>query len=385
MAKDKNRVITDSERKKKRIRDIIITLVLDIVFATLAFFLARTIMLFNLATGTGPAGYEDSELAIGISAVVITIVMLLVFDCYNAIWRYAGRVEFMKFLMAYIATFVILFIFKWILYAVISTEFWVPHILMYLLFSAILSGIMRFFYGIIRYIRHVRQLTSSTPIDANAKRTIVIGAGYTGALAINRFINNPGDGYYPVCIIDDDPEKHDKRVYGIVVEGGIDKIAQAVEKYNAEAFVIAIMSITKSQLRRIYNACSSFNLPIKIMPPTINADEMTTSVKSLRDINIEELLGRDEFKVKQELIDKSVKDKVVMVTGGAGSIGSELCRQVLNFGCKHLVIFDQHENGMFFLNQEFAQKYDTSRYTLVIGTVRERDKIVETRSEEHTS
>jgi FlaA1/EpsC-like NDP-sugar epimerase len=90
------------------------------------------------------------------------------------------------------------------------------------------------------------------------------------------------------------------------------------------------------------------------------------------------LLGREEFKVKQELMDLAVKDKVVCVTGGAGSIGSELCRQALNFGCKHLIIFDYHENGMFFLNQEFSRKYDTSRYTLVIGTVREKNKVLET-------
>ncbi len=378
MKNDNNKLAVDSARRKKRIRDIIITIVADVAFAVVAFFLARTIMLFGLESGSYPDGYRRSELAIAIAAVVVTVVMLLVFDCYNAIWRYAGRVEFLKFLMAYIATFVVLFIFKLVLKIVIETEFWVPHILMYLLFSAILSGILRFFYGIVRYMRHVRMMAFDRQLGENEKRTIVIGAGYTGSLAINRFINNPSDGYYPVCIIDDDEEKHDKRIYGIMVEGGVDKIAEAVEKYKAEAFVIAIMSITKSQLRRIYNACAPFNLPIKIMPPTINANEMTTTVKSLRDIKIEELLGRDEFKVKQELIDKSVKDKVVMVTGGAGSIGSELCRQVLNFGCKHLIIFDQHENGMFFLNQEFVQKYDTSRYTLVMGTVRERDKIVET-------
>lgn len=209
------------------------------------------------------------------------------------------------------------------------------------------------------------------------KRTIVIGGGYTGSLVINRFINNPGEGYYPVAVVDDDETKQEKRIYGISVEGGIDKLAEIVERHKAEAFVIAIMSITKSQLRRIYNACAPFNLPIKIMPSITNASEVADSVKSLRDIKIEELLGRDEFKVKQELIDVSVKDKVVMVTGGAGSIGSELCRQVINFGCKHLIIYDQHENGMFFLNQEFAAKYDTSVYTLVIGTVRERDKLTE--------
>ena len=103
--------------------------------------------------------------------------------------------------------------------------------------------------------------------------------------------------------------------------------------------------------------------------------EIAASAISFDDIHIETLLGRDEFTVNQDLINKSIKNKVVMVTGGAGSIGSELCRQVLEFGCKHLIIFDQHENGMFFLNQEFSKKYNTDKYTLVVGTVRERDKL----------
>lgn len=359
--------------RKKRIRSIIITLALDICFAALAFFLARTILFFRLEE---PAGYAQNELAIAVVAVVVTVAMLVIFDCYNAIWRYAGRVEFFKFLFSYIASFFILFVFKIILEVVVDTEVWVPLILIYLLFSAIFSGTIRFFYGILHYLKHVRYWVDDKSMPG-MKRTIVIGAGYTGSLVINRFINNPGEGYYPVAVVDDDEEKQNKRIYGISVEGGVDKLAEIVERHNAEAFVIAIMSITKSQLRRIYNACAPFNLPIKIMPSITNASEMADSVKSLRDIKIEELLGRDEFKVRQELIDVSVKDKVVMVTGGAGSIGSELCRQVLNFGCRHLIIFDQHENGMFFLNQEFVKKYDTSRYTLVMGTVRERDKLSE--------
>lgn len=360
----------------KRWRSILITVLCDTAFAVLAYYLARTIMFFKLDEASQPLGYKDAEIAIAAAAIVTTIVMFVIFDCYNALWRYAGRVEFFKFLMSYIADFAVLFVFKIILKVVVSTEVWVPLILMYLLFSAIFSGSIRFFYGIVQYFKHVRYMVDDKSMPG-MKRTIVIGAGYTGSLAINRFINNPSDGYYPVAVVDDDVNKQGRRIYGIEVEGGVDQIPEIVARHKAEAFVIAIMSITKSQLRHIYDACVPFNLPIKIMPSITNANEMANSVKSLRDIKIEELLGRDEFKVKQELIDVAVKDKVVMVTGGAGSIGSELCRQVLNFGCKHLIIFDQHENGMFFLNQEFVKKYDTSRYTLVMGTVRERDKLIE--------
>ena len=360
----------------KRWRSILITVLCDTAFAVLAYYLARTIMFFKLDEASQPLGYKDAEIAIAAAAIVTTIVMFVIFDCYNALWRYAGRVEFFKFLMSYIADFAVLFVFKIILKVVVSTEVWVPLILMYLLFSAIFSGSIRFFYGIVQYFKHVRYMVDDKSMPG-MKRTIVIGAGYTGSLAINRFINNPSDGYYPVAVVDDDVNKQGRRIYGIEVEGGVDQIPEIVARHKAEAFVIAIMSITKSQLRHIYGACAPFNLPIKIMPSITNANEMANSVKSLRDIKIEELLGRDEFKVKQELIDVAVKDKVVMVTGGAGSIGSELCRQVLNFGCKHLIIFDQHENGMFFLNQEFVKKYDTSRYTLVMGTVRERDKLIE--------
>ncbi len=361
--------------KAKRIRNIIVMLLVDVVVAIVAYFLARSIMFFSIPDWT-PKNYVNNELFIAGISVVVLVTMLVIFDCYNSVWKYAGRVEFIKFLIAYIVTLVILLIVKFILLIAVEIEFWAPILIMYLIISAVISGFMRFFYGILHYTVHIAKNVNDSA--NNAKRTIVIGAGYTGALVINRFINNPSEGYHPVAILDDDENKHGVKVYGINVEGGVDEVDRFVKKFKAEAFVIAIMSITKSQLRRIYKLLAPFNLPIKIMPYLTNADEMTNSVKSLRDIKIEELLGRDEFTVKQELMDGSVKDKIVMVTGGAGSIGSELCRQALNFGCKHLIIFDQHENGMFFLDQEFAKKYDTSRYTLVIGTVRERDKVKET-------
>ena len=370
---DKNK-----QSRAKRVRNILLMMLLDIVAAAGSYFIARTIMFYKIDPHI-PNGYLEIEPYVAIASIAVLFIMLVVCDCYNSIWKYAGRIEFLKIIAAYLGTFIILFVGKIVLQLAVDIEFWVPIIIMFLIFSALISCGARFFWGIGHYFLHVRRkfFTSNVP-DPTCKRTVVVGAGYTGSLVINRCINNPHEGYYPVAVLDDDPEKQGQLVYGIPVVGSVNDVEKTVKNYNVEAFIIAIMSITKSQLRHIYNALAPFNLPIKIMPAITDADDLTTRVKSFRDIKIEELLGRDEFEVRQELMDGSVKGKVVMVTGGAGSIGSELCRQALNFGCKHLVIFDQHENGMFFLNQEFAKTYDTSRYTLVIGTVRERHKLEET-------
>lgn len=357
-------------------RGIIITFVLDIAFAVLSYWLARTIIFFSDNVSI-PTLYDQYEIAVAAIVIIITVAMLVFFDCYGAVWRYAGRVEFFKFLLAYIAAFVVIMVLKAVLGLAFGIELWSSIIIDYLLFSALLSGVVRFFYGILHYVNHVKNRIYKKSLG-NMKRTVVIGAGYTGSLLINRFINNPQDGYYPVAVIDDDVEKQDMKVYGVKVEGGMDKLEEIVKKTDAEAIVIAIMSLTRSQLKHIYDRCKGLGLPIQIMPAMTDAGDMANKTLSLRSIKIEELLGREEFKVKQELIDVSVKDKVVCVTGGAGSIGSELCRQALNFGCKHLIIFDMHENGMFELNEEFKRKYDTSRYTLVMGTVRERAKLDET-------
>lgn len=373
---DKEQRAGEIKNKKSgsKYRSIFVMLALDIVFAVFSFWLARTIMFFGLEK---PVGYSEYEVAIAAINVTVVLAMLLFFDSYNTVWKYAGRVEFFKFLMAYIVSFAVIMVFKYVMGFAFDIEIWAPLIINYLLFSAILSGALRFIYSIIHYMGHIRNRINDKNLKG-LKRTLVIGAGYTGSLVINRFINNPDEGYLPVALLDDDPEKQNMKIYGVKVEGGIDAIKQVSEKFNCEVVVIAISNISKGQLKALYARCKVLDIPIKIMPALTNAENISMSTLSLRDIKIEELLGREEFKVKQELIDVAVKDKVVCVTGGAGSIGSELCRQALNFGCKHLVIFDMHENGMFELNQEFSRIYDTTRYTLVMGTVRERHKLKET-------
>ena len=362
-----------SEPVRNKYKALILTFVLDIAFAIASYFIAKGIMYYDPAVQISQS-YKNFEIAIVIVFVLVTIAMLVLFDCYNTVWKYAGRVEFFKVIVAYFASFGTLMLFKLVMSLAFDVDIWAPVILLYLMFSAIFSVGMRFIHAIINYLKHVRNWVDTKSIGAS-KRTIVIGAGYTGSLVVHRFINNPEDGYFPVALIDDDEEKQDKKIYGIRVEGGMDKLDEIVYRFRAQAIVIAISSLTKSQLKEIYSKCIKFEIPIKIMPAMMDADEVQKQTLTLRDIKIEELLGREEFKVQQNLIDYAVKDKVVCVTGGAGSIGSELCRQALKFGCKHLVIFDMHENGMFELDMELSAQYPKSLYSLCMGTVREKDRL----------
>lgn len=358
---------------RNKYKALILTFVLDVAFAVAAYFIARLIMFYDPAVQI-PESYKNFEIAIACVFVLVVIAMLVFFDCYNTVWKYAGRIEFFKVLVAYFAAFGTLMLFKLVMSFAFDVDIWAPVILLFLLFSAIFSVGMRFIGAILKYLMHVRNWVDEKSIGAQ-KRTVVIGAGYTGSLVVNRFINNPNEGYFPVALVDDDEEKQDRKIYGIRVEGGMDKLDEIVLKFRAQAIVIAISSLTKSRLKEIYQQCIKYEIPIKIMPALTDADEMQNRSLTLRDIKIEELLGREEFKVQQNLIDYAVKDKVVCVTGGAGSIGSELCRQALKFGCKHLVIFDMHENGMFELDMELAATYPKTRYSLAMGTVREKDRL----------
>ena len=349
-----------------------LALLADIALCLLSYWLADAIMFYRISP---PAAYAHYRWVILMPlSVGVNILMLLIFRCYGTVWKYAGKNDVLRFNAAYVSTFVILLLAK-LLSEFWLIMYWAPIILMYVLFSLCMCGIWRFRHGLIKIILFYNK--SGKKNLPELKRTIIIGAGYTGAQLIARFMQNLSDGYLPVAVLDDDKSKQGSKICGIPIVGPISSVESVAKRYSAGAIVIAIISLNKSQLRRIYNQCKPLSLPIKFVPGYLDADEYSSGSLTLQDIKIENLLGRDEFKVKQNLIDCAVKDKIVMVTGGAGSIGSELCRQVLSFGCRHLIIFDMHENGMFFLNQEFKSKFDTSRYTLIIGTVRERGKLEE--------
>ncbi len=361
---------------------VILLVLYDIAFSCIAFYLAHTIVFYRIAPANSayPLEYHTYVFLIAMASVLINTSMLAIMGNYRVIWKYVGLIDLFKYFLSFIISAILLVLFKLFVWWFADINFWIPVIILYLLFSAIFSFFIRYFKSVVRYFKFLTNTRIKN--KKGLKRAVVIGAGYTGSLLVDRFINNLDEGFLPVAIVDDNKNKQGSKIYDVPIVCGTDKLDKVVKYYKPDVFVIAISSLTKSELRKIYNACATFNLPIKVAPQILDASQqIASSAITLRDINIEVLLGRDEFKVQRELINESVKDKVVLVTGGAGSIGSELCRQVLEFGCKHLIIFDQHENGMFFLNQELEKNYDASKYTLVIGSVREYDRLKQVLSE----
>jgi len=394
---NKNPQKSTAKRVSSRKYKILLIVFLDILFLGAAFAISSAIT-FNSGWQSwwldqAIMGYLPDYFPLGgppilqqvwIAAVfvVLTVGMMAAFDSYNSMWRYAGRVEFFKLIISFFASAGAIFLFSILMGIFLDIRIPSVLILLYLLFSVIFASIIRYQSGIRHYLVHLKNRASATAgIKGKTPilRTVVIGAGFSGSQFIDKALTNHMDeGFLPVVLLDENPEKHGTKIHGIRVEGNIAKLAATIRKYRAEAIVIAIVNISRSDLKNIYTECMRFGLPVKVMTALKDANEGTEfATIELRNLKIEELLGRDEFNVNMNLLETSVKNKVVLVTGGAGSIGSELCRQALEFGCKKLIIFDMHENGMFILNEEFRQKYDTSNYTLVVGSVRDEMRLNE--------
>ena len=382
MKNDNKQTIKEFKKKympKRGVGGILAFIAVDILLCAIAYLLASWMIYFDPLLHAQWGLFKQYAWLCGLVSVAVTVVALGVFDCYTPMWRYASRHELIKMACAYISTVVVLTIFKYasiIISNIVGVEgynYWESHIVIYALFSLLFCASWRFIFA----ISSVARRTFAKNKRQKFMRVVVLGAGLTGSVIVGKFVNNAHYGCIPVAILDDDENKVGHKLYGVKITGAISEIKDTCKKYSADMIVIAINNITKSQLRAIYNKCFETGLPVKMVPDISDAEEVSTKTLSMQDIRIEDLLGREQFEVKRELMDIAVKDKVVCVTGGAGSIGSELCRQALNFGCKHLIIVDYHENGMFFLNQEFKDKYDTSRYTLEIATVREKESILD--------
>lgn len=298
---------------------------------------------------------------------LIFIGIFMAFKQYKSIWSIASIDEFLRGIIATgLATSVVL---------VISCldKRRIP------LMVTIMAGIMIMVFcnGIRIGWRVVRRtlIFITDRSNGNCKRVLVVGAGGAGALVANEYKKNPQYKKKVVAFVDDFSEKRGTYVSGVKVLGNRYDIPTVVESQRIEEIIIAISELKEVELKKILDECKKTTAQVKIMPGVSEVIDGNFSVKKIRDVDVEDLLGREPIKLDFSGISSYIENKVIMVTGGGGSIGSELCRQIARFNPKELIIFDIYENNAYDLQNELLRKYKDLNLKTLIGSVRDRKRL----------
>lgn len=214
--------------------------------------------------------------------------------------------------------------------------------------------------------------TGAKEENTGAKRLLIFGAGHFGKMFASFLSSRAENDYLPVAFIDDDETLWGKRINEILVYGGRDVLKQTVREQAIDVILISTGRIRQRRIREIADLCADCDVEVKILPGIMDINKyMRLSVKDVKTLSAEyDLLRNHKVEVRQDWLDGFIKDKVVLITGGTGSIGSEICRQVLALGCKKLIALDVNENGLFYLNRELSPVYGP-RFCYELGTIRE--------------
>ncbi len=307
----------------------------------------------------------------------IVIAIFAAAGLYTSIWKYASIPELISILCSCVASDLLIFAYKGIASMPVPSSFW-------FIFAAFLI----FFTCGIRYSYRIsRAVLRTLPNKNHLKSTMIVGGGEAARMLIdeiNRHHNNNG-GDHVICIIDDDKQKHGTRIRGIKIVGGRRAIQEAAEKYKIEQIIIAIPSASKENIARVVTECQKTKCEIKILPSIyLTMDQKVNNiVAQIRPIKYEDFLGRDQIIVNNEEITDNLMNKTILVTGGGGSIGSELCRQIAKAGPKLLIIFDIYENNAYEIQQELYRNYPGLNLETIIGSVRDYARLEKVFQEFH--
>lgn len=294
---------------------------------------------------------------IGICLVVFWFMRL-----YKSIWRFASYNELLRITFATGIT--------GLLHILLITVFWgrmpISYYMIGIMLQFIFSVGIRFAYRFVLLVRG--RFRNSTDYE---KRVMLIGAGAAGQLILRDIKSSRETSEKIYCIIDDNPNKWNRYIDGIPVVGGRDDIFEAVEKYGIEKIYVALPSISAKDRREILNICNETDCELMNLPGVYQLCNGDVSISNMKEVAVEDLLGRDAIQVNMNEIFSYIKGKVILVTGGGGSIGSELCRQIAAHEPKQLVIFDVYENNAYDIQLELQKKYPELDLQVRIGSVRD--------------
>lgn len=348
--------------KNKHLK-IIILITADLIILTISF-LCALLLRFDLEFSEIPKNYLHSSIQYLPINLITSIIIFYVFKMYHMILRYASYDELNKITMANIFSIVIHIIGISILFGRMPISYFIFGFG----FQYGLTLLTRFAYRFILKEKHKREIRN---FSSKLKNTMIIGAGSAGELIEKDISRTDKIEYNVLCFIDDAPEKWNQYIAGIPVVGGRNTIKENVEKYKIETILIAIPSATNEEKKEILNICKDTGCELKILPGIYQlvSGEVTTS--NLRKVEIEDLLGRDPIILVDKENFKYIKNKTVLVTGGGGSIGSELCRQIAKLDPKLLIIFDIYENNAYEIENELKFTHPELNFITLIGSVRD--------------
>lgn len=344
---------------------MLLLMVLDAVFTVLASYVAvLTRMEFKVDWWI----WNNYLKVIGID-ILITLVVYYVFKLYKSMWRYASIIEVRRLLLAvYCSDFLRMLLYVFVLKVELPRSWYFLEPCMLL----ILSSTLRFLY------RGMRSMKNDNPIfeqDKHLINVMIIGAGEAGNMLLREIKRSSHLPMRVVCFIDDDPLKQGYYMNDVPIVGNRNSIGEMVKKYEVDEIYIALPSASINERRELMTICNDTGCKIKLLPGIYQLMNGEVKVSKLRNVEIEDLLGRDPISVNMNQIASYVENRTVMVTGGGGSIGSELCRQVAARHPRKLIIVDIYENNAYDIQMELRNTHPELNLDVRIASIRDGEKI----------
>ena len=363
--KKSGKLTTLSRRSIERTAMLVI---MDIACIAMAYFFAL-LFRFDFSIQEIPAVYLTGYLHTVPIWIALALVMFVCCRLYNSLLSMASISELVAIMGAYLLLIPLYALAAWLLDVDMPRSY---HILGYAI-SFCMTTAIRFSYRLLRYLHHFEPKRNHETKDAD--RVMIIGAGAAGQILIRDLQHSPWLSAKACCVIDDNPYKHGRYLEGVPIVGGRESIPAFVKKYRINRIVLAIPSVSVQEQRNILNICNTTNCRLQTIPGVYQFVNDEVRASRLRDVDVVDLLGRDQVTVNNQEIFSDIFGKIVLVTGGGGSIGSELCRQIAGAKPQQLIIFDIYENNAYAIQQELIRQYPELNLVTLIGSVRNTQRM----------
>lgn len=338
----------------------------DLILINLSAFLALYIRFeFDFRQLYATTFLRDMLIYAGINSAC-TILIFHILKLYNSLWEFASVSELVRITLGCFFSAVFYMVGMFMLHLTVPRSF--PAI--YMLILCLLCGALRLSY---RCVRRTRAGLRSE----GEKRTMLIGGGQAGAIALREFQTSPRSENKVVCIIDDSPNKVGSYLRGVKIVGGRSSIPAMAEKYDVDEIVLAIPSASRHEKLQILSYCHNTSCTLRTLPGICQLANGEVRIEQIREVDIEDLLGRETVKIDLDEVAAYITGKTVLVTGGGGSIGSELCRQAAAQRPKRLIIFDIYENNAYDIQMELRRTHPELDLVVLIGSVRDRERVMQ--------